>query len=107
MTEETNEEKSSALDKVRESVMEHETFVKGVVTRVVPMGSDEPLVFFQPTSEVRHLELEGHRIATGELLLTHDKPGVPKQFDLKRVALSGDLAVGAEIGLVHLDKVRR
>lgn len=106
MSDETKEEKS-AFDKVRESVMDHETFVQGVVTRVIPMGADEPLVFFRPTTDVSHLELEGHRIATGELLVTHDKQGIPKQFDLKRVTLNGDLAVGAEIGLVHLDKVRR
>lgn len=98
----------TASDKFEDSLKEGETIVRGTISRVISMGPDaEPIVFFVPTSEIRHLELEGHRIATGELVVTHDKHGVPKQFDPKRIAVSGDLKVGSEITLVHLDRVRR
>lgn len=91
-----------------QNLKEGETAVEGLITRVVDMGDGvDPMVFFRPTSDVRELELEGHRIATGELLVAHDKLRVPKQFDPKRVDTPDGLKVGAKIGLVHLGKVVR
>ncbi len=97
--------KSTKADEIKASLKEGETYVRGVITRVLP-GEDDgpPVIFFNPIDNVSQLELEGHRLSSGELVITHNKLRTPKQFDLKRVALEGDPIPGAEIGLVHLDK---
>lgn len=95
------------------SLKEGETIVVGTVTRLVD-GSDpeRPVIYFLPETDVRHLELEGHRLGSGELRSEHDGGNssgqrIPKQFDLKRVAFSTDgPQIGAKVAFVHLDKTR-
>jgi hypothetical protein len=103
--------KGSRFDQLRSSVRskDGETFLRAVVTRLVKPEHDdeEPTVFVRPLDDVSQLELDGHRLSSGELVLTHNRPGLPQQFDPRRAAVDGDMAVGKEIGLVHLDKRRR
>jgi hypothetical protein len=104
-----NNDAPPAADDGKSEGKDGETFLRAVVTRLVKPEHDdeEPTVFVRPLDDVSQLELDGHRLSSGELVLTHNRPGLPQQFDPRRAAVDGDMAVGKEIGLVHLDKRRR
>ena len=81
--------------------MRGETLIRGVVTRIIERAG-RPIIHIAPTSDVRSLDLEGHRIGTGDLLFQHEKGDLPQRIDGERVA--GKLAVGESVGVVHLSR---
>lgn len=94
-TEKTNP--PSIGDKLLKGLKDGETIITGIVTRVIDVAAG--LVHFRPTSDVSRLNLEGHRIGTGDLTIVHTNGSEPQKLDAKRG--EGDLKVGSEIAIVH------
>jgi hypothetical protein len=85
-------------DRLIKGLKEGETIITGIVTRVIDAATGN--VHFRPTSDVSRLNLEGHRIGTGDLVIAHNNNSEPQKLDSKRG--EGDpTKVGSEIAIVH------